>query len=335
MLGIGNCACFLLTALAGVGGARHYTYTAPIEKVVLHADLVVRGTFDPPTGRIEVAKHWGDAEKLATIHVHNAASLPAPIRKRKKKLDVVLFLRRIDDRYYLPVSSGPDWVSPHAAIKVLEGNKAFGLYHAIDPGPLGLRAERYTADQLFARLDKHLSKQLQPLAIRFLKSPARERFYAAVEPWIDYYEQRLVHEPDATRLAELIARISDLVDEKPRSLSLRAVDSLLILGNQQGADQSRRKAVEAKLISLSKQLGYRPLMPALIAALESRDIRANKRSAARVIRAIGGRHVEPAKKRLIEILKTTKQTNLRTNAYFALVYLGFEAEADKLIAEHR
>ena len=68
-------------------GTRHRIYTAPVEKVVRHADLVIRGSFEPATGRLEVLKLWGAADKLETVTVHNSASLPEAIRKKPGRLD--------------------------------------------------------------------------------------------------------------------------------------------------------------------------------------------------------------------------------------------------------
>jgi hypothetical protein len=319
-------------AMAFGGMAR--IYTAPVKDVIKHANLVVRGHFLPGTGRLTVESVLLGSLGEARIHVHNARILPRAVRAQEKGFDAILLLRSFDDRFYLPVSSSPDWVSPHAAIKkVCDDGMLMGLMQVMSGPPVWHKAGRsirqLTEDLAGWKETKRFASEATLPQMLRLRPKDLDRFYKAIEPELDFYTQKV--KTSAYNIPRFCARVSKLMRGKMPALTLRAVQAMLYFGNQTGSPQPRREAAEKALIDLVKERGHQWILPVLMDELSSLDPRSNKRSAARVMRAIGGKHALRARDALVRLRARSKaegRKHLATPIHFALVYLGYDPDKE-------
>jgi len=305
-------------------------YTAPVKDVIQHTDLVVRGRFLAKTGRLTVDSVLMGALAKKEITIHNARSLPPAVQAEKEAFEAVLFLRSFDDRFYLPVSSDPDWVSPHAAIKKVGASGSLvGLLQSMPGPPAWTRGQRSLLElgkdlAHWEETGRFASKATLPQMLK-LRPKDRERFYAAIEPYLDFYTQKV--NTSSCNAERFCARVSKLMHGKMPALTLRGAQALFYFGKQTGTPQPRRDAAERTLIAFVKERGHQWILPVLMDELSSMDYRSNKRSAARVMRAIGGKHALHARDALIALrvkAKAMKRDRLATPIHFALVNLGFD-----------
>ena len=329
-----SCLVWSLTSLSPslVAGPRALIYTAPVEDVIKHVDLVVRGRYLARTGTLTVGSVLLGSLDAAKIQVHNARSMPRAVHAEKEEFDAILFLRRFDDRFYLPVSSDPDWVSPHAAIKKAGADGMLvGLMQTM-PGPPVWHRGRRTLQQLGKDLaswkesGRFASEASLPRKFK-LRPEEVARFQRAIEPDLDFYT-REVHSPSYA-IPGFCGRVGKLLRNRMPAMKLRAAQALLYYGKQTGTPQPRREAAERTLIAFVEQRGAQWILPVLMDEHGSLDLRSNKRSAARILRAIGGKHAVHARDvlvRLRETARTQRRTRLETPIHFALAYLGFDPE---------
>lgn len=306
---------------------------APVDEVAPLADLVVRGKLDAKTGVLAVERWYGPSLDVKELRIHGLGDLP------KSQLEpgelgvvaptdqVILFLHWQDGRAELLRTASPAWITPEASVLYLAGKDEVRVYrqamHSDLPAPV-------VADQTRTALETQLDtlRKGKTLPRRPSLTPEQSRrFHEILEDRVDLqrgvaHEKRIWDE----KAAEMTAQLAAFARSEKGVARRRAVEALLALGSQRGTPQPRRTAAETALVALHEAVGDDDVVPVLLEACERDSTSANKRSAAAVLRAIGGEPLAKGKDLLLSCLKS-RQTNVVTNAYWGLVYLGHEAEA--------
>jgi len=323
-------------------------YTAPPEAVVPHADLVVRGTLDLETGRIAVRKVYrGEAPEdgLVVRNVEKvralAAHAPGPLADDGPTDDAFLFLQEHDGRHYLVHTSSPWWIAPHAAIYyVRRDGRMLGFHQVINPGSPVLRPVREEEGPTAEVFEKKLAAWLDLPRVEREKRPAMSpeetrRFHELVDRVLDTHLRRAREQIAiewVAETAEKLAAQAAATTGEPRD---RRIEALLLLAEQKGADQSRHALVEKVLFGLLDEIGPEPFLEPVYRELRSVDVFSSKRTAALLLRRIGGEPVTRARRILVGLVVETDDISLVTSAYWALKYMGLEKDAETALDARR
>lgn len=325
---------FVLLLLLCAPVAAERIYTAPTGIVATHAEIVVRARVDLETRRAQLlATYRGQApETFVVRNLRDFADAPQMPGSRGTTQEAILFLDELDGRYYLVRTSSPAWIRPHAAILYLTRDGKVLQYGQLLSGVLRLaEMQHVTWKELERALAAWLAKPRAPTVER--PSPKAEEgrtLYALIDPYVDLHRREVVAEPDPHRLVRVLAGLGQVASEQRGELRRRAIEALLVLAQQWGPDQSRRGMTEARLTRLLGHGGAEPFVEPCLDEIRSPAVCASRRTAARLLRKIGGEPQARAKAVLLEILAQDRRT-LGTEAYYALRFLGFPGEADRAL----
>ena len=328
-------------------------YTAPLHDVVSQSDLIVHALLDLVNRRVKILRTIRGVAPGETVDVHNlrefAPSLPFA-SERPLPSQAFLFLQELDGRLYLTHARTPKWITPHSCIyAVATDDTVLGYRQMFNPGPLSLvkthDSVRAFEEVLRGLLAAHPARARLPASK--LTRQELTRFYALIDEYVDFYRREAVRPGEAEAswsrttvvdlepasvLERFVEKLEHYVVTSDGEARRRGIEALLILGEQSGPEQRRRAAVERRLLALLDQTGAEPFIEPLLAELGSRDIYANKATAARVLRRIAGAPADRGEKILRALVISGKST-LRSRSYWALRYLGRAAAAETALRE--
>jgi hypothetical protein len=308
-------------------------YVAPAQSVATVADFVVRGRLDRATQSLSVLQWFGPKLDKQELRIENLDELPTRVGEFKKLGElpatdhVIVFLHWTDQRAALAASASPTWVNPAAAIIYLTDSDEVRTYsQIISPGPLVITKAPVGRAALEKRLTQSMSKR-KPPARPSLTADESKLLHGIISPWLNLRTGSVRSSKlGAQKADEVRTALASLAEEHKGLLRRRAFEALLVLANERGSPQPRRVACERELIGLAKKLGKEPLVPVLHEVCSRNSTSANKRSAAAVLKAIGGQPLLKGRDLLLNSM-ASEQTNVVTNAYWGLTYMGFEKEA--------
>jgi hypothetical protein len=331
--------------------------TAPLEVVVPRTDHIVRGTVDFEKRTVTIAHRYrgeiGDpVVRVANLRIFGPSAGPFsrdPDTAHPK--GAILFLQELDGRYYLVHERVPEWIEPHSSAYYLSEKGPVQTYlQNINPGPVCL-TDRYPN---LAAFEEHLAGLLARTRPRpdrrgtSLNPEELDRFYETISPYVDYYRREVVRPGEAlahwnnsavidgrgeAELELFAEKLCVWVKETEGEARARGIEALLMLAEQSGPDQARRRHVQARLLALLGETGAEPFVPVLHAELASRDSYANRQTAAALLRRIGGPDADRAEAILRKTLLATWPGTVSTRCYWALRYLGREETAEKVRVE--
>ena len=157
-----------------------------------------------------------------------------------------------------------------------------------------------------------------------------KRLHDVIDPFVDLHRRAVVAEPQSGQLAAMLDGLQTLAVESEGELRRRSIEAMLVLAEQRGPEQKRREATESRLVTLLDRLGAKPFVDPLLDEIRSPAVSASRRTAAKLLRRIGGQPKQRARETLLGLLASDRST-LGTEAYYALRDLGYAAQAEEAL----
>ena len=300
--------------------------------VVPHAAFVVLADIDHDAGTARIVQTLRGRIETPVIAVDNLNDL-GRVRPTGRHR-AYLFLDRVDHRYHLVRRKNPHWILPHSAIVYVEDGRYLGWRSR-----MSWSIERLAVESLRdfpAKLAALLRKPRAPSPFRPELSPAdAKRWHEAQGGEIDGHANRIVREPGS--IERTLSRLAKYARASKGEALRRAVQAHLILTHPKTPNgnvaRERRRAAYRALVALLHEVPADLAAAVLLDELLSIDYDAGWDAAARALPTFGPHLVPFAKLVLLEHVRD-KDGSHGSRAYWALVSMGFRAEAENARDTH-